>query len=291
MAIIIDGKATAQKIKQELMENTKKLKANGVTPSLVVILVGDDPASQIYVHSKAKVATEIGIAVKDLHLPATTTQAELLALIEQFNQDPTVDGILVQLPLPDQIDETQITTAISPLKDVDGFHPLNVGRLLLGDSYALPCTPAGIIELLKAYQIDLTGQHAVVVGRSNIVGRPMSALLLNNDATVTITHSRTKNLSEITKTADILIVAAGQVHLIKASDVKPGAVVIDVGINRLANKKLVGDVDFADVVEKVAAITPVPGGVGPMTIMMLMKQTIDFAQKRQQAQQKAGDQQ
>lgn len=276
--VVIDGKALAQQIQDELAQKTAQLKADkGVVPGLVVILVGDNPASQVYVRNKERSALAVGFDGRTIRLPETTTEAELLAQIDQLNQDPTCHGILVQLPLPQHIDEETVLLAISPDKDVDGFHPMNMGKFWSGHPVMLPCTPAGIMEMLKAYDIDPAGKRAVVVGRSNIVGKPMAQLLLDANATVTIAHSRTENLAEVTRQADILVVAVGRGHFITADHVKPGAVVIDVGMNRDAAGKLIGDVNYEAVAPVASHITPVPGGVGPMTITMLLAQTYQAA--------------
>lgn len=280
MTEIIDGRALSHKIRQQLKQRTALLRARGIIPALAVILVGSDNASQIYVRNKHRAAAEVGLATQDFKFPDTTTEEELLELITKLNVDPKVHGILVQLPLPPQINAAKITAAINPIKDVDGFHPLNVGQLFLNDPQSLPCTPHGIMRLLAEHQINVAGKHVVIVGRSNIVGRPMAALLLNADATVTITHSKTSNLRELTQQADILIVAIGRAEFIKKADVKPGVVVVDVGMNRNAAGKLVGDVDFTEVEPIATAITPVPGGVGPMTIAMLLEQTVRFAERK-----------
>ncbi|MFT9373076.1 bifunctional methylenetetrahydrofolate dehydrogenase/methenyltetrahydrofolate cyclohydrolase FolD [Liquorilactobacillus hordei] len=280
MTEIIDGRALSHKIRQQLKQRTALLRARGIIPALAVILVGSDNASQIYVRNKHRAAAEVGLATQDFKFPDTTTEEELLELITKLNVDPKVHGILVQLPLPPQINAAKITAAINPIKDVDGFHPLNVGQLFLNDPQSLPCTPHGIMRLLTEHQINVAGKHVVIVGRSNIVGRPMAALLLNADATVTITHSKTSNLRELTRQADILIVAIGRAEFIKKADVKPGVVVVDVGMNRNAAGKLVGDVDFTEVEPIATAITPVPGGVGPMTIAMLLEQTVRFAERK-----------
>jgi methylenetetrahydrofolate dehydrogenase (NADP+)/methenyltetrahydrofolate cyclohydrolase len=264
----------------DLKHTVTTLKAQGVTPALAVILVGDDPASAIYVRNKHRRAESLGIRSLQIQLPATTTQTELLARIATLNADPTVDGILVQLPLPAGIDEQAVIQAISPEKDVDGFHPINVGRLWTNLPGVVASTPYGIMALLAYYDIDVTGMNAVIVGRSNIVGRPMAALLLNHDATVTMTHSRTQDLAAKTRAADLLIVATGRAEMITADMVKPGAIVIDVGMDRNAAGKLVGDVDYAGVAPIAKAITPVPGGVGPMTIASLMLQTVAIAKRR-----------
>ncbi|MDR0297843.1 MAG: bifunctional methylenetetrahydrofolate dehydrogenase/methenyltetrahydrofolate cyclohydrolase [Streptococcaceae bacterium] len=274
---LIDGKALAVKIQDKLAEKVAK---SGKTPGLLVILVGDDSASQVYVRNKARAAEKIGIRSETLHLPDTTSEKELLACIETYNRDKNWHGILVQLPLPKQINEERILEAISPDKDVDGFHPLNMGRLWAGNPLMVPSTPAGIMEMLHEYGVEIEGKRAVVIGRSNIVGKPMAQLLMMKNATVTLCHSRTHHLADITKKADILVVAIGQARFVTADMVKPGAVVIDVGMNRDSNGKLCGDVDFASVSELASLITPVPGGVGPMTITMLMKQTIEAAQRQ-----------
>lgn len=275
MAKIIDGKLISTQIKDECKELVSQYKADGIEISLAVIQVGNDPASSVYVNNKKKACAYIGINSLSYELPEETTQDELLDLIQELNQRSDVNGILVQLPVPKHIDEKTIINAISPKKDVDGFHPQSVGSLCIGQPGFVSCTPAGIIELLKRSDIDIKGKNCVVIGRSNIVGKPMSLLMLREDATVTITHSKTHNLKEITKQADILIVAIGKPKFVDDSFVKDGAVVIDVGIHRNEENKLCGDVDF-DSVEKIAsAITPVPGGVGPMTIAMLMKNCVE----------------
>ena len=270
MAELIDGKKISTDIKDELKEEVLKLKAEGREVTLAVILVGDDPASAVYVKNKKKACEYIGIKSLSYELPAETTEDELLELIEKLNGDDTVNGILVQLPLPRHIDEKKVIRTISPKKDVDGFHPENVGALLIGEPGFVSCTPAGIIELLKRSNVEIEGKECVVIGRSNIVGKPMGVLLLRENGTVTITHSRTKDLKEICKRADILVAAVGKPKMITAEYIKEGAVVIDVGIHRMDNGKLCGDVDFDDVESHVSKITPVPGGVGPMTIAMLM---------------------
>lgn len=268
----------AQRIKDELKEEVKKLTAEGKRPGLAVIIVGDDPASKVYVNSKKKACAEIGIYSEEYALAAETTQKELLSLIDKLNKKEDINGILCQLPLPKHIDEKTIIDAISPKKDVDAFHPVNVGKIMIGDYDFLPCTPAGIMELIAESGIDVKGKECVVVGRSNIVGKPMSMLLLHSHGTVTICHSRTQNLKEKTKRADVLVAAVGVPEMITGDMIKEGAVVIDVGMNRLPDKKLVGDVKFDEAVKKAYAITPVPGGVGPMTIAMLMKNTVKAAQ-------------
>ncbi len=241
--------------------------------------MGDDPASRVYVNNKKKACEQIGYHSKEYALPAKTPEADLLALVEQLNADPNIDGILVQLPLPKHIDEKKIINAIRPDKDVDAFHPVNVGRIMIGDFDFLPCTPAGVMELIAESGIDLCGKHCVVVGRSNIVGKPQAMLLLHKNATVTICHSKTKDLKAVCQTADVLVVAVGRAEMITGDYIKEGAVVIDVGMNRLENKKLVGDVEFASAEKKASYITPVPGGVGPMTIAMLMKNTLTAAKR------------
>ena len=275
---LIDGKALAAKMQGKLAEKTAQLKKEkGIVPGLVVILVGEDPASQVYVRNKERSALAAGFKSQVVRLAETTTEEELLALIENYNQDTDWHGILVQLPLPDHIDEEKVLFAISPEKDVDGFHPTNMGKLWSGHAVMVPSTPAGIMEMFKEYQVDLTGKNAVVIGRSNIVGKPMAQLLMDTHATVTIAHSRTKNLAELAHQADILVVAIGRGHFVTKEFVKEGAVVIDVGMNRDENGKLIGDVKFDEVAPVASLITPVPGGVGPMTITMLMEQTYEAA--------------
>lgn len=275
MAKIIDGKQISKEIKEELREEAALLKQQGKNACLAVIQVGDDPASSVYVGNKKKACDYIGIRSKSYELEETTTQETLLHLIEELNEDDTVNGILVQLPLPEHMDEDVVIQTISPQKDVDGFHPISVGNLWIGDQGFLSCTPAGIIQLLKRSGIEIAGKECVIIGRSNIVGKPMAALMLRENATVTITHSRTKGLEEVARRADILIVAIGKPRFVTSEYVKEGAVVIDVGIHRDENNKLCGDVDYANVIDKVSAITPVPGGVGPMTIAMLMNNCVD----------------
>lgn len=275
MAQLIDGKQISKQIKDELKEEVKNLAAAGRHVCLAVVQVGDDPASSVYVNNKKKACAYIGIESRSYELPDTTTEEELVALVEELNSDDGVNGILVQLPLPSHIDEDRIIRTISPDKDVDGFHPVSVGRLWIGEKGFLSCTPAGIIQLLKRSGITIEGKECVIVGRSNIVGKPMAALLLRENGTVTVTHSRTKNLKEVTRRADILIVAIGKRQFITADYVKGGAVVIDVGMHRDENNHLCGDVDFADVEPHTSAITPVPGGVGPMTIAMLMNNCVE----------------
>ena len=274
MANIIDGKALAEKLQAKLAEKTAKLKEEtGQEPGLVVILVGDNPASQVYVRNKERSALAAGFRSEVVRLPKSTSQEELLALIARYNQDPAWHGILVQLPLPAHIDDEAVLLAIDPDKDVDGFHPTNMGRLWSGHPLMIPSTPAGIMEMFREYKVDLEGKNAVVIGRSNIVGKPMAQLLLSKNATVTLTHSRTHHLAKIAKKADILVVAIGRGHFVTKDFVKEGAVVIDVGMNRDENGKLIGDVKFDEVAEVASLITPVPKGVGPMTITMLMEQT------------------
>lgn len=275
MAMIIDGKAISLQIKDELKEKAAQMKAQGTEVTLAVIQVGDNPASCVYVRNKKKGCEYIGIGSLSYELPEQTTQEELLSLIQELNERKDVNGILVQLPLPKHIDEDTVIKAIAPCKDVDGFHPQSVGALCIGQPGFVSCTPAGIIQLLKRSGIEIAGKECVVLGRSNIVGKPMSLLLLRENATVTIAHSRTKNLQEVTKRADILIVAVGRPKMVTKDYVKEGAVVIDVGINRDADNKICGDVDFDDVAPVCSAITPVPGGVGPMTIAMLLNNCIE----------------
>lgn len=275
MAHIIDGKKISAKIKDELREEVSKLKEQGITGALAVIQVGDDPASSVYVRNKKRACEYIGIDSLSYELPENTSQEELLKLIGELNGKDEVKGILVQLPLPGSIDEDAVIRAIDPAKDVDGFHPVNVGALLIGQKGYVSCTPAGIIQLLKRSDIPMEGKHCVVVGRSNIVGKPMSVLMLRENATVTITHSKTRNLPEVCRSADILIVAIGKREFIDASYIKKGAVVIDVGIHRDADNKLAGDVKFDEAEPLCEAITPVPGGVGPMTIAMLMYNCVE----------------
>lgn len=275
MAFLIDGKKIAAEIKEELKAEVTELKEQGIEGALAVIQVGADPASSVYVRNKKLACEYIGIESLAYELPEDTTQEELLSLIDKLNRDDHVNGIRVQLPLPKAIDEDEIIKAISPKKDVDGFHPQSVGALMIGQKGYISCTPAGIIELLKRSNVEIEGKNCVVVGRSNIVGKPMAVLMLRENATVTVTHSKTKNLKDICKTADILIVAIGKREFIDASYVKEGAVVIDVGIHRDENNKLAGDVKFAEVEPLCKAITPVPGGVGPMTIAMLMNNCVE----------------
>lgn len=278
-AVRMDGKGLSAKIRGQLKERVAAFEAeHGYVPGLTVILVGEDPASQIYVRNKERGCNEAGMASDVIRMPTQTTQEELLALIEKLNRDDKVHGILVQLPLPKGIDELSVLRTIDPAKDVDGFHVVNAGKLFIGEKALVACTPKGIMRLLEEYEIDLEGKNAVVVGRSNIVGKPISMLLLQRNATVTICHSRTKNLKDICRGADVLVAAVGRANLITGDMVKPGAVVIDVGMNRLAeSKKVVGDVDFESVEPVAGYITPVPGGVGPMTIAMLLENTLEAA--------------
>lgn len=275
MTQLIDGKLISKEIKDELKEEVARLKEEGKQVCLAVVQVGNDPASSVYVNNKKKACAYIGIESEAYELEEDTTEEELLQLVERLNQDDHVNGILVQLPLPKHIDEDKVIRAISPDKDVDGFHPESVGRLWIGEKGFLSCTPAGIIQLLKRSGIEIAGKECVIIGRSNIVGKPMAALLLRENATVTVAHSRTKDLKEVTNRADILIVAIGKRQFITADYVKEGAVVIDVGMHRDENNKLCGDVAFSEVAEKTSAITPVPGGVGPMTIAMLMNNCVE----------------
>ena len=286
-AKIIDGKEIAAQVRKEVAEKVSELKKKGITPCLAVILVGENPASVSYVTGKQKALAEVGMADRSLHLPESTTEDELLKIINELNNDKSVHGILVQLPLPKHINEEKVLLAISPEKDVDGFHPVNVGNLVIGKKSFLPCTPHGIIVLLQKMNIETSGKHAVVIGRSNIVGKPVALLLARKETncTVTICHTGTKDIAEITRQADIIIAAAGKPHTLTKDMIKPGAVVIDVGVNRIpdATKKsgfrLIGDCDFEDLKETASFITPVPGGVGPMTIAMLMQNTLEAAEK------------
>lgn len=275
---IIDGKDLAARLQEDLSKHVSVMKEHhGIVPGLAVILVGDNPASQVYVRNKERSALKVGFKSETRVLSDSISEEELIEVIESYNADDSIHGILVQLPLPKHINDTKIIMAIDPQKDVDGFHPLNTGHLWSGRPIMVPCTPAGIMEMFSDYNISLEGKHAVIVGRSNIVGKPMAQLLLEKNATVTLAHSRTLDLQKVTKQADILIVAIGSSEFIKADYVKDGAVVIDVGMNRNEDGKLVGDVDFKEVAQKVSYITPVPGGVGPMTITMLLKQTYQAA--------------
>lgn len=275
--IIMDGKGLAKKMQDQMKKQVAALTAEGKTPGLCVILVGEDKASQVYVRNKEKQSEAMGMNSRVVRLAADISEADLLTEVEKQNQDDNMHGILVQLPLPKHIDEQKVLRAIRYEKDVDGFHPMNVGNFFLGNESALPCTPYGIMKILEEYNIALEGKKALVIGRSNIVGKPMSIMLLNENATVTIAHSRTKNLKELAKEADILVAAIGRGHFVTADFIKEGAVVIDVGMNRSAEGKLIGDVDTAAAMGIASHITPVPGGVGPMTITMLLQQTIDKA--------------
>ncbi|EHI68569.1 bifunctional methylenetetrahydrofolate dehydrogenase/methenyltetrahydrofolate cyclohydrolase [Streptococcus ictaluri] len=278
MTELIDGKALAQKMQKALAQKVAKLKDDkGIVPGLAVILIGDNPASQVYVRNKERAALAAGFKSETIRLSDAICQEELIAIIEKYNADETIHGILVQLPLPNHINDKKIILAIDPKKDVDGFHPMNTGHLWSGRPLMVPCTPAGIMELLHEYQVDLEGKHAVIIGRSNIVGKPMAQLLLDKNATVTLTHSRTRHLEDVCRTADILIVAIGQGHFVTKAFIKEGVVVIDVGMNRDDQGKLIGDVAFDEVSQVANKITPVPGGVGPMTITMLLEQTYQAA--------------
>ncbi|MCS4488086.1 bifunctional methylenetetrahydrofolate dehydrogenase/methenyltetrahydrofolate cyclohydrolase [Streptococcus sciuri] len=280
MMTLIDGKVLAAKMQKELTDKVQKMKETyGLVPGLAVILVGGNPASQVYVRNKERSAQKVGFKSITKRVANNISEEELIEVIEEYNQDTSIHGILVQLPLPEHINDKKVIMAIDPNKDVDGFHPINTGHLWNGRPTMVPCTPAGIMELLATYAIDLDGKHAVIIGRSNIVGKPMAQLLLAKNATVTLTHSRTQNLSEVTKTADILIVAIGQGNFVTKDYVKKGAVVIDVGMNRDSDGKLIGDVQFDAVKDVASYITPVPGGVGPMTITMLLEQTYQVAQR------------
>ena len=279
MATIIDGKELSKKLKEQMKDRVAQMRQQGIVPKLVVVLVGNNSASEVYVRNKHKACGEVGIESEVIKMPEETTQQELLDVVKGLNEDRTVDGILVQLPLPSQINEKVVLRSILPEKDVDGFHPVNVGLLSIGDDCYAPATPSGIISMFKEYGIEIAGKHCVIIGRSNIVGKPMAALLLRHNATVTVCHSKTQNLGELTRQADIVIVATGHRHTLTADMVKEGAVVIDVGMNRNELGKLCGDVDFEEVKEKASFITPVPGGVGPMTITELLENTILAAQR------------
>ena len=279
MATIIDGKELSKKLKEQMKDRVAQMRQQGIVPKVVVVLVGNNSASEVYVRNKHKACGEVGIESEVIKMPEETTQQELLDVVKGLNEDRTVDGILVQLPLPGQINEKVVLRSILPEKDVDGFHPVNVGLLSIGDDCYAPATPSGIIAMFKEYGIEIAGKHCVIIGRSNIVGKPMAALLLRHNATVTVCHSKTQNLGELTRQADIVIVATGHRHTLTADMVKEGAVVIDVGMNRNELGKLCGDVDFDEVKEKASFITPVPGGVGPMTITELLENTILAAQR------------
>ncbi len=279
--MLIDGKLVSAHVKETVKNEVADfIEKNGVTPALAVVVVGDDPASAVYVRNKHKACLAVGIASHEFALPASTTEEDLLSLIADLNKNKDIHGILVQLPLPRHISEEKVLLAIDPKKDVDAFHPMNVGALVAGNYDFLPCTPAGVMELLRYYNIEIEGKHCVILGRSNIVGKPMAHLMLEANATVTVCHSRTKNLSEITRQADILVVAIGKPKFVRADMIKPGAVVIDVGINRMPDGTLAGDVATAEAEAVASAITPVPGGVGPMTIAVLMKNTLTAAKKQ-----------
>ena len=280
MAEIIDGKKISAQVRAEIKEKCQKLIEKGVTPGLAVIIVGEDPASKVYVRNKKKACEEVGFFSEVYELPESTTEDELLTLVKRLNTDDKIHGILVQLPLPKHLDDKIIISNINPEKDVDAFHPSNVGKIMIGEYDFLPCTPAGVMVLLEKSGIEISGKECVVVGRSNIVGKPQAMLLLHANGTVTVCHSRTKNLAEVTRRADILVVAIGKADFITGDMVKEGAVVIDVGMNRNAEGKLTGDVDFASVEPKASYITPVPGGVGPMTITMLLQNTLTAASKK-----------
>ena len=278
--MILDGKELAARVRAEVAERVTALQARGLVPGLGVIRVGDDPGSAIYVKGKRKDCSEVGIASVEHHLPATVAQAELVSLVESLNRDPAIHGILVQLPLPDQLDEQAVLNTISPAKDADGFHPFNVGALSIGiPGFPRPCTPAGVMRLLDRAGVELKGRRALVVGRSNIVGKPMALMLLERHATVTLAHSRTVNLADEVARAEVLVAAIGRPELIRGLWIRPGAVVVDVGMNRLAEGKLVGDVEYAAAAERASAITPVPGGVGPMTRAMLLVNTVELASR------------
>ena len=279
-ATLIDGKATSQALRDEIQNEVTGLKTRGISPGLAVVLVGEDPASQVYVRNKDRAAQNVGIRAETHRLPATTTQSELLALVDSLNADKAVHGILVQLPLPKGLDEMEVVRRIDPAKDVDGLHPANVAALVMGEPGLFPCTPAGCIVLCDRYGIALEGKHAVVIGRSMLVGKPVAQMLLARNATVTIAHSRTANLAEVCRSADVIIAAVGRLGLVRGDWVKPGAAVIDVGINRKPDGKLAGDVAFDEVADVACAVTPVPGGVGPMTIALLLSNTV-LAAKRQ----------
>ena len=278
-AIIMSGKTLADEMTIQMQEDVNKLKEQGLTPGLVVLLVGEDPASQTYVRNKEKRAKALGLHSLIKRYPSTITEEELLNEVQRYNEDASFHGVLVQLPLPKQIDSDKIVNAIDSMKDVDGFHPINMGKLLIGQPDKIPCTPYGIIKMLDRYQVEIEGKRAVVIGRSNIVGKPMAQLLMMRNATVTIAHSRTKDLPELARTADILVVAMGKGHFVTKDFIKPGAAVIDVGMNRDKNGKLIGDVKSDEVAEVAGYLTPVPKGVGPMTITMLLYQTIESAKK------------
>lgn len=279
-AQIISGKEVSQKIKERIKNEVAELKEKGITPGLAVVIVGNNPASRVYVNSKKKACEELLMKSEEYALKEETTQEELLSLVKKLNCDDSIHGILVQLPLPSHLDEKEIINAIDPKKDVDAFHPINVGKIMIGDFDFLPCTPAGVMELIKETGIEIAGKECVVIGRSNIVGKPQAMLMLHKNATVTICHSKTRDLKEVVKRADIIVAAVGIANFVTPDMVKEGAIVIDVGMNRLENQKLCGDVEFEGVSKKASFITPVPGGVGPMTIAMLMQNTLTAAKKQ-----------
>ncbi|MDY3759990.1 MAG: bifunctional methylenetetrahydrofolate dehydrogenase/methenyltetrahydrofolate cyclohydrolase FolD [Eubacteriales bacterium] len=277
MARIIDGKALAQKIKENISEEVSELKNKGIIPGLAVILVGDDPASKVYVNNKKKACAQVGIYSEEYLLPADTDEKTLLDLIAKLNADDRINGVLLQAPIPPHLDYRKISETISPMKDVDAFHPYNVGKIMIGDFDFVPCTPAGVVELIKSTGTTIEGKNCVVIGRSNIVGKPQAMLLLKENGTVTVCHSKTKDIASVTRNADILVVAVGKAGFVTGDMIKPGAVVIDVGMNRNSEGKLCGDVDFASAESVASWITPVPGGVGPMTVTMLLKNTVKAA--------------
>lgn len=279
MTVILDGKETSNEITENLKKRVQNLKSKGITPCLAVILVGDDPASQVYIRNKKKAAKKVGVKTVDNILPATATESEIINLIQTLNDNDQIHGILVQLPLPKSINEDRVIQTILPEKDVDGFHPHNIGKLFMNKGHLFPCTPNGIMHLLSRYNVPLDGKKVVIVGRSKIVGMPMIAMMLNANATVTVTHSHTKNLKQITQKADVVIVAVGKANFLTGDYFNSNAVVVDVGMNRNDDGKLVGDVEFDSTIDKVAYLTPVPGGVGPMTIAMLLQQTIEIAER------------
>ena len=280
MAVIIDGKQVAQKTREQLKKDVEQLKKEGIIPKLTVIMVGDNPASKVYVKQKSKACNDVGVEYEEYFLDTNTTQEELLALIDKLNNDKSVNGILLQSPLPAHLDISEAFRRIDYRKDVDGFHPMNVGKLVLGQDTFISCTPFGIMRLFEEYKIDLCGKNVVIIGRSNIVGKPLVQCCLNNNATVTICHSKTKDVKEAAKNADVVVAAIGKAKFVKADMIKEGAIVIDVGINRLDTGKLVGDVDFDAVSQKASYITPVPGGVGPMTVAMLMNNVVKAAKEQ-----------
>ena len=280
MAVVIDGKKVAEKTREQIKKEVEQLKKKGITPKLTVIMVGDNPASKVYVKQKSKACNDVGVEYEEYFLDTKTTQKELLELIDKLNKDKSVNGILLQSPLPEHLDISEAFREIDYRKDVDGFHPMNVGKLVLGQDTFISCTPFGIMQLFKEYNIDLCGKNVVILGRSNIVGKPLVQCCLNNNATVTVCHSKTKDVKEAAKNADVVVAAIGKPQFVKADMVKEGAIVIDVGINRLDTGKLVGDVDFEAVSQKASYITPVPGGVGPMTVAMLMNNVVKAAKQQ-----------